>query len=145
MICILKSSVIRHKTYTTISQYYYKLREGQQLNWNCGKYQLKIILFGDLNLIMNVNHIRANLKTGASRKQSTPNFPENKHSYPLKCTHTCAYQWVRNIRLSENLTCFVFLGHPFWDSPFALLPSKYSRTTSYFHFFIVCILVPYVF
>ena len=26
---------------------------------------------------------------------------------------TCAYQGVRNVRLMENLACFVFLKHPF--------------------------------
>ena len=28
---------------------------------------------------------------------------------------------LRNVRFSENLTCFVFLKHPFWDSPFCLI------------------------
>ena len=49
-------------------------------------------------------------------------FQENKarqifrkaiFSYPLIRTHT-------NVRFSENLACFVFLKHPFWDSPFGL-------------------------
>ena len=31
---------------------------------------------------------------------------------------TFLYQRVRNVRFSENLTGFVFLKHPFWDSPF---------------------------
>ena len=34
---------------------------------------------------------------------------------------TCAYQGVRNVHLSENWACFVFLKHPFWDSPFCLI------------------------
>ena len=29
-------------------------------------------------------------------------------TYPLIRTRTCAYQMVRNVRFSENLTCFVF-------------------------------------
>ena len=33
----------------------------------------------------------------------------------------CTCQGVRNVRFSENLTCFVFLKHPFWDSPFCLI------------------------
>ena len=33
-------------------------------------------------------------------------------------TYTCAYQDVRNVRFSENLACFVFLKHSFWDPPF---------------------------
>ena len=40
-------------------------------------------------------------------------------SYPLIRTHTCAYQGV-NVRFPENSVCFVFLKHPFWDSPFRL-------------------------
>ena len=35
-----------------------------------------------------------------------------------------AYQGVRNVRFSENLACFVFLKHPFWDSPFCLVTNK---------------------
>ena len=34
---------------------------------------------------------------------------------------TCAYQGVRNLCFSEKLACFVFLKHPFWDSPFCLI------------------------
>ena len=36
-------------------------------------------------------------------------------------TRTCAYQGVRNLRFSENLACFLFLKHPFWDSNFWLI------------------------
>ena len=49
-------------------------------------------------------------------------------------TRTCAYQGVRNICFSENLACFAFLKHPFWDSPFCLInDNKYfnlGRKTS---------------
>ena len=38
-----------------------------------------------------------------------------------KGERTCAYQRVRNIRFSENLACFVFLKHPFSDSPISLI------------------------
>ena len=37
---------------------------------------------------------------------------------------TCAYQGVRNVCFSENLAYFVFLKHPFWDSPFCLITDK---------------------
>ena len=47
-------------------------------------------------------------------------FRKTNISYPLIRTRTCAYQGVRNVRFSENLTCFVFLKHPFWDLPFCL-------------------------
>ena len=39
---------------------------------------------------------------------------------------TCACQGVRNVSFSENLACFVFLEHPFWDS---FLP--------YYHLFVM--------
>ena len=57
--------------------------------------------------------LRANLRTGVSRKQSTPNFPKNEHFLPLIRTRTCAYQGVRNVSFLENLACFNFLKHPF--------------------------------
>ena len=34
------------------------------------------------------------------------------------------YQEVRNARFSENLVCFVFLKHSFWDSPFYLITDE---------------------
>ena len=37
---------------------------------------------------------------------------------------TCAYQGVKNFCFSENLAYFVFLKHPFWDSPFCLITDK---------------------
>ena len=41
----------------------------------------------------------------------------------------CAYQGVRNDRFSENLACFVFLKHPFWDSPYCLVTNKVSSAS----------------
>ena len=40
-------------------------------------------------------------------------FRKTNISYPLIRTCTCANQEVRNIRFSEDSTCFVFLEHPF--------------------------------
>ena len=45
-------------------------------------------------------------------------FEKRNIFYPLTRTCTCAYQGVKNIRFSKNLTCFVFLKRTFWDSPF---------------------------
>ena len=70
----------------------------------------------------------------AKKRISKRVFPESKArqifrktniSYSLIRTSTCAYQacvyqGVRNVHFSENLACFVFLKHPFWDSPFCL-------------------------
>ena len=36
----------------------------------------------------------------------------------------CVYQGVRNVRFSENLAFFVFLKHPFWDSPIYLITNE---------------------
>ena len=40
--------------------------------------------------------------------------------------YACAYQRIRNVRFLENLACFVFLKHPFWDSPFWLISDNLS-------------------
>ena len=74
---------------------------------------------------------RANLKTGVSRKQSPINFPKNEHFLPHN-TQTCV-SGGKNVRCLGNLSGFVFLKHPFWDSPF--LP-YYRRTTPMFKSFI---------
>ena len=52
--------------------------------------------------------------------------------YPLIRTRTCAYQWVKNVRFSENLASFVFLKHPFWDSPFCLITDEFMILGNYF-------------
>ena len=51
-----------------------------------------------------------------TRKQGTSNFPKNKHWYFLIRTCTYMYLGKRNVGFSEDLVCFVFLLHPFWDS-----------------------------
>ena len=52
------------------------------------------------------------------------------YTSPVEIVRTCAYQVVRNVRFSENLVCFVFLKHPFWDSPLCLITDE----TSYLRF-----------
>ena len=61
-------------------------------------------------------------------------------SHPLKRTHTCAYQGVRNIRFLENSTSFFSCYLRFEIRPFALLPTIfpfYSCCFSLF-FYITC-------
>ena len=53
-------------------------------------------------------------------------FPKNKHILFFMRKRTYAYQGVRNVRFSENLASFVFLEHPFWDSPFCLITDDLS-------------------
>ena len=48
-------------------------------------------------------------------------FRETNISYSLLRARTCAKQGVRNVCFSENLACFLFLKHPFWDSSFYLI------------------------
>ena len=55
-----------------------------------------------------------------------------KTDIPYPMIRTCAYQGVRNFHFSENLTCFVFLKHLFWDSPFGLLPTIHYNACQYF-------------
>ena len=43
--------------------------------------------------------------------------------FPCLLKHN-RYQGVKNVHFSENLTCFVFLKHPFWDSPFCLITDE---------------------
>ena len=49
-------------------------------------------------------------------------------SYSLIPTCACAYYGVRNGRFSENLACFVFLQHLFWDLPFCLITDELKLT-----------------
>ena len=53
-------------------------------------------------------------------------------SYRLTRTRTCANQvggggGGRNVRFSENLARFVFLKHPFRDSPFCLITNDITN------------------
>ena len=59
--------------------------------------------------------------------KANQNFRKTNISHPLIRTCTCAYQGVRNVPFSENLMCFVFLKHPFWDSPFCLITDELSQ------------------
>ena len=53
-------------------------------------------------------------------------FKKLKHAkFSEKQTfYTCEYQQLRNVCFSENLACFVFVKHPFWDSPFCLITEE---------------------
>ena len=51
-------------------------------------------------------------------------FQKTNISYSL--IRTRAYQGVRNVRFPENLTRFLSLKHPFWDSPFCLITDAFS-------------------
>ena len=48
-------------------------------------------------------------------------FKKTKHAKFSKKRTFLTPWYARNVRFSENLACFVFLKHPFWDSPFSLI------------------------
>ena len=60
-------------------------------------------------------------QNGCFKKKKDSIF--SKKHYFLR---TCAYQGVRNVGFSENLACFVFLKHPFWNSPFCLITDDFT-------------------
>ena len=57
-------------------------------------------------------------QTGCFKKTKHVNFAKNEHFFTPWHAHLRVrnVQGVRNVRFSENLTCSVFLKHPFWDS-----------------------------
>ena len=57
-------------------------------------------------------------------------FRKTNISYSLIHILTCVYQGIRNVRVSENLACFVFLKHLFWDSPFRLITDVFTEWCS---------------
>ena len=64
-----------------------------------------------------ISRKRTNLKTGVSRKQSTPIFPKNEHFFRL-VSFICSF--------SGNMACFVFLKNPLWDLPFCLITDDFT-------------------
>ena len=47
-------------------------------------------------------------------------FRKTNISYPNVFHTSVCISGVRNVRFLEQLPCFVFLKHPFWDEPFGL-------------------------
>ena len=66
-----------------------------------------------------------------SKKTKHAKFPKNDY-FLSHFLRSCAYQGVKNVRFSENLSCFVFLKYPFWDSPFCLITDE-LLTLNNFH------------
>ena len=63
-------------------------------------------------------------QNGCFKKTKYAKFSEKQKFFTPWYTHIHAYQGVRNVHFTENLVCFVFLKHPFWDSPFCLITDK---------------------
>ena len=78
-------------------------------------------------MYLNLGHFVSNTAKGRTSKRvfelnkALQIFRKTDISYPLIRTRTCAYQGIRNFHFSENLECFDFLKHPFWDSLFCLI------------------------
>ena len=51
-------------------------------------------------------------------------FQENKARQIFRKTNI-SYPLIRTRKISENLAYFVFLKHPFWDSPFCLITDEF--------------------
>ena len=70
-------------------------------------------------------------QNGCFKKTKHVNFYFRKTniSYLVIRTYKCAYQEVRYVRFSENLACFLFLEHPFWDSHFCLITDDLNNLT----------------
>ena len=78
------------------------------------------------------NKAERRISNGCFKKTKHVKFSEKTNIfYSLIHTRTFAYQRVKNVRFSENLTCFVFLKHPFWDSPFYLLTDEICDNFKY--------------
>ena len=89
----------------------------------------------------NVTNYYTEVKSSVIRQKGESQngcFKKTKHAKFSKkrifLTRTCAYQGARNIRFSENLACFVFLKHSFWDSAFCLITDEIQlRKTTVSH------------
>ena len=83
------------------------------------------VLIKYIDLIFpNTMLLTISLKTGVSRKQSTSNFSKKRTFLTPWYARIRARIRVRNVRFSRNLTYFVFLKHPFLDSPFCLITDE---------------------
>ena len=88
---------------------------------------------------------RANVITSVIRQKGESQngcFKKTKHvKFSEKRTFLTSWYGVRNVRFSENLTCFVFLKHPFWDSPFCLITNDNSLHTFWLKMFFISIFI----
>ena len=81
--------------------------------------------FPDSNLLRQKGESRVNFAIWVFQENKASQiFQETNISYPLIRIRTGAYQGVKNVRFTENLAGFVFLKHPFWDSPFCLITDE---------------------
>ena len=70
-----------------------------------------------------IDHTGVSEFVGNKKKGESQNKCFKKEA--KKKSHTGAYQGVRKVRFSEHLAYFVFLKHPFWDSPFCFVTDEF--------------------
>ena len=67
---------------------------------------------------------KSECQNGCFKKTKHTKFAEKRTFFAPWYAHVR----VRNVRFSGNLACFVFLKHPFWDSPFCLITDEISSS-----------------
>ena len=63
-------------------------------------------------------------QNGCFKKTKHVKFSEKRTFFTTWYAQVRAYQGIENVRFLKNLACFVFLKHPFWDSPFCLIADE---------------------
>ena len=98
---------------------------------------LKLCLYNCISIytIPLVIRQKGESQNGCFKKTKHAKFSEKRNF--LRLDRHSAYQGLRNIRFSENLMCFVFLKHPFWDSPFCLITDDSKQTKTRLFIFIL--------
>ena len=119
------------RIWTLFTQWYCKSTSRESPFWFCF---FSLFFYYTVNLpIMSASYMqkssvirqKGQSQNGCFKKTKHVEFSEKRtFFYPLIRTGTCAYQGVKTVRFSENLTCFVFLKYPFWGSPFCLITVK---------------------
>ena len=67
---------------------------------------------------------KVNLKTGVSRKQSTPNFPKNEHFLPPDTHMYVCVSGSKKCSFYGKFGVLFFFKNPFWDSPFCFFTDE---------------------
>ena len=92
----------------------------------CGKgFFLELSFFHKFSQIIGNKGKERILKRVFQENKGRQIFRKTNIFYPLIRTLT------RNVCFSENLACFIFLKHPFWDSPFCLITDDFVVTFFY--------------
>ena len=86
-----------------------------------------ILQFRKINLFKNQVHF----KFSRNRTRSSRTNIEKCVGIKIVLIMVCAYQGVKNDCFSKNLTTFVFLKHPFWDSVFCLITDAIVKNSKY--------------